>query len=441
MKPSNASVNAPAAWELEWRLIALLCENLGLHPSQVRPEVPFVDVVRGVDSLDVIELVAAMEEEFQVTLTDQWCQEVFTNHPARTVSELARVLVQLQQTGPLPAKPIPHEPAPVPERSPFLQMGGRLTEWDWLNGPLYQRLGSNRNGMTEYRRDTDGMRCIELPAEKVTPSSGPGGKGERVSVQSFLIDAEPVANLAFARFLNSIGTVPPSILLEWCGTTGDDHRGAQFGLKQGRWWFLWRWWAPLWNTGRQPMILVSWYGAAAWIRSGPIVSIGGIIEGTARSRPSWPGCASRLHRRPSRACVCPPSWSGNTPPGDRNRSAIPGETPSRLRSCCAWPSIDRASNTAPKRCQPLPSAIGWGCRRSVCTTWPAMSGNGAGTGIVPARLRLRPRSRPASAASAAAAGSARPGWRSAATAEADRQWLAAAAWAFAVWGPLSKFDH
>jgi formylglycine-generating enzyme required for sulfatase activity len=80
---------------------------------------------------------------------------------------------------------------------------------------------------------------------------------------SFLIDAEPVANLAFARFLNSVGIVPAEVLHEWCGTAPDDPRRAQLGLRRC-WWLPWTPWRSLRSTARQPMILVSWYGAAAY---------------------------------------------------------------------------------------------------------------------------------------------------------------------------------
>ncbi len=264
MTPTNTSIPQPASWELEWRLIEVMCDCLNLDSHQLRPEDPFLDVVGIADSLDIIELVMRLEEEFQVSLPDEWWQNVFTRTRTITIREMALVIEQRRATAPLPPRKPQPATVPVPERAPFLQLGGWASEWDWLNGPLYQPLGTNRNGRMECRRGTDGMRCIELPAANVTPSSSDETRPERVAVSSFLADAEPVSNRAFARFLNSIGTVPANILLEWCGTTRDDHCGAHFGLKQGGWWVSRTWWSPLFGTERQPMILVSWYGAAAY---------------------------------------------------------------------------------------------------------------------------------------------------------------------------------
>jgi len=215
--------------------------------------------VAGGDSLDLIELVMELEDEFKVTLSDQWCEKAFTNPRTMTLRQLALAIGELMDTTAAPSPQPTLLPTPVPERVPFLQMGGRASVTEWLDGPLYEVLGANRNGVTEYRRRTDGMRCIQLPAASVEPGTCDGSRGQRVPLPPFVIDVEPVANRAFARFHNSIGTIPPSILLEWFGTVVDDRRSTFFGLKRSG-----VTWAPLQNTDRQPVILVSWYGAAAY---------------------------------------------------------------------------------------------------------------------------------------------------------------------------------
>jgi acyl carrier protein len=258
MTPTTPSEQRLLSRQRELLVIEIVCENMGLNRSEVHPEDCFFDVVRS-DSLDMVELVMALEEEFHVTMTDQWCEEAFTNPRTMTLRQLALAIGELIDSSPAPS-PQPRLPAtPVPESVPFMQLGGRASVAEWLDGPLYEVLGSNRNDRTEYRRRTDGMRCIQLPVGRVQPSSCDSSRAERVPVLPFVIDAEPVANRAFARFLNSIGKVPPNILLEWCGTAADDHRGPQFGLKRG-----WGTWVPLRKTDRQPVILVSWYGAAAY---------------------------------------------------------------------------------------------------------------------------------------------------------------------------------
>jgi acyl carrier protein len=255
----------PASGELEWRVIQVVCKNLGIHPGQVRPDDPFLDVV-GHDSLDIIELVMELEEEFQVSLPQPWWDEIFPRNPAPSFRQLAAAIALRASTTPPPATRLVPLRIPVAEQAPFLQLGGRVSEWQWLNGPLYDRWGTNSSGMMEFRRRTDGMRCVQLPAAKVTASSSDSGRPIRAEVAPFLIDAEPISNLAYSRFLSSIRSVPPAILQEWCGTTGEDHRGAHFGLEKVTWWLFGPlgWWAPRANTHRQPMILVSWYGAAAY---------------------------------------------------------------------------------------------------------------------------------------------------------------------------------
>ena len=146
---------------------------------------------------------------------------------------------------------------------PFTQLGPEEDRY----GPLYEPFGQNREGYRyrQYRRRTDGMRCVLIPAAEVQIGrNGPDVKADqqpahRVHLSSFLMDAEPASNAAYARFLNSLGKLPLSVLAEWCGVADMDKRRAQFPLKQGR-----RGWEPLPGTKRQPMILVSWFGANAY---------------------------------------------------------------------------------------------------------------------------------------------------------------------------------
>jgi acyl carrier protein len=49
------------------KLRDIICENLGVTPEQVTPEARFVEDL-GADSLDEIELVIAIEEEFVIDI-------------------------------------------------------------------------------------------------------------------------------------------------------------------------------------------------------------------------------------------------------------------------------------------------------------------------------------------------------------------------------------
>jgi acyl carrier protein len=257
MPPAGVGTPLAPAWELEWRAIRVISSKLGIPYKQLGPDSRILEEVAS-DSLDLIELVVGLEEEFRVSLPDEWWNQVFSRPRPVTLRELALALAERIGSAPPPSRSAPMPlPAVAPERSPFLQMDGRASRSEWLDGPLYRYLGTNREGRPEYCRLTDGMRCIALSDARVIV--GDGASLERAEISPFLIDAEPVANCAFSRFLNSVGSVPASILREWCGTAEDDHRGEHFGLKRG-WWR----WGPRGNTAKQPMILVSWYGAAAY---------------------------------------------------------------------------------------------------------------------------------------------------------------------------------
>ncbi len=152
---------------------------------------------------------------------------------------------------------------------PFTQLGGVLTREEGCKGDLYDRLADNDQGFPQFRRRTDGMRCILLPAAKVEVGSDADGAlpdqqpKHFARISEFLIDAEPVSTTAFARFLNSVGAGPQGLdiatVFEWCGVTDDDRRSRhfQFEKRDGQW-------LPQTGTERQPVVLVSWYGAAAY---------------------------------------------------------------------------------------------------------------------------------------------------------------------------------
>ncbi|MGW0827534.1 acyl carrier protein [Streptomyces sp. NPDC002845] len=54
----------------EQRLAAVMVERLGLHPDELTPTARFRDDL-GLDSLDMVELVSALEEELGVSVTDE----------------------------------------------------------------------------------------------------------------------------------------------------------------------------------------------------------------------------------------------------------------------------------------------------------------------------------------------------------------------------------
>jgi len=59
---------------VEERVIDIVCENLGVNKEQVTRQTSFIDDV-GADSLDIVELVMELEEEFEITIPDDQAEK------------------------------------------------------------------------------------------------------------------------------------------------------------------------------------------------------------------------------------------------------------------------------------------------------------------------------------------------------------------------------
>jgi acyl carrier protein len=59
------------------RVEAIIVEQLGVTPEEVVPEASFIDDL-GADSLDIVELVMAMEEEFDIEIPDEHAERLQT---------------------------------------------------------------------------------------------------------------------------------------------------------------------------------------------------------------------------------------------------------------------------------------------------------------------------------------------------------------------------
>ena len=55
---------------VEQRVKEIICEQLGVSEEQVTPEASFIEDL-GADSLDIVELVMALEEEFGLDIPDE----------------------------------------------------------------------------------------------------------------------------------------------------------------------------------------------------------------------------------------------------------------------------------------------------------------------------------------------------------------------------------
>jgi acyl carrier protein len=62
---------------LEDRVSAIIVEQLGVSKEELAPEASFIDDL-GADSLDIVELVMAMEEEFDIEIPDDDAEKIQT---------------------------------------------------------------------------------------------------------------------------------------------------------------------------------------------------------------------------------------------------------------------------------------------------------------------------------------------------------------------------
>ena len=63
--------------DLTKRVEAIIVEQLGVTAEEVVPEASFIDDL-GADSLDIVELVMAMEEEFDIEIPDEHADRLQT---------------------------------------------------------------------------------------------------------------------------------------------------------------------------------------------------------------------------------------------------------------------------------------------------------------------------------------------------------------------------
>jgi acyl carrier protein len=71
----TSSRTAPSS--LEERVIEIVCENLGVNKEQVTRSTSFQEDM-GADSLDIVELVMELEEEFEITIPDEQAEKIKT---------------------------------------------------------------------------------------------------------------------------------------------------------------------------------------------------------------------------------------------------------------------------------------------------------------------------------------------------------------------------
>ena len=62
---------------IDERVKSIIVEQLGVDPAEVKPEAQFVNDL-GADSLDTVELIMALEEEFDMEIPDEKAEKIKT---------------------------------------------------------------------------------------------------------------------------------------------------------------------------------------------------------------------------------------------------------------------------------------------------------------------------------------------------------------------------
>ncbi len=61
--------------ELDEKIIKVICDKLGVTADKVVPEAKFIEAL-GADSLDQVELVMALEDEFSLEIPDEEAEKL-----------------------------------------------------------------------------------------------------------------------------------------------------------------------------------------------------------------------------------------------------------------------------------------------------------------------------------------------------------------------------
>jgi len=65
------------ASSVEGRVKEIICEQLGVSEDEVTPDASFIEDL-GADSLDIVELVMALEEEYETEISDEDAEKIKT---------------------------------------------------------------------------------------------------------------------------------------------------------------------------------------------------------------------------------------------------------------------------------------------------------------------------------------------------------------------------
>ena len=252
---------------VEQKMCEIVVDQLGVDADEAKPESRLIEDLN-CDSLDLIEMIMEIEDEFDITIPDNPATPVgkliFTRTPFR-LRDFAEFAFLNQGTGTpnRSARWKQIDPSSrIPERE-FTQLGGRVDLAAQASPSLYETLKSKTNDAL-FRRTTDGMVCVQIPAiETSIGDDGPEKHDDekpahRVKLSSYLMDIEPVSVTAFCRFLNSIDATEQE-LSDLVELPENDDRSChlQFVFQHDRW-------QPRRGTQMQPVVMVSFNAANAY---------------------------------------------------------------------------------------------------------------------------------------------------------------------------------
>ncbi len=192
----SAVHSTPDLWPLEIRIIQITAERQDIPLETIRPDSRLVEDLH-IDSLDMVELLVALEEQFGVSIPDDIGKQMFIRSPL-TITALAEIVRHQWGTG-TPTRQhwiSQKQEIPATDTLPFTQFDGVHSP---SREPLLSRLAATSGGWEQFRRRTDGMRCVLIPGDAVelgtgvADDAGDEAPRHRVHIRSFVMDAEPVS--------------------------------------------------------------------------------------------------------------------------------------------------------------------------------------------------------------------------------------------------------